>query len=1146
MARFCTNGLQIRRHRGLPEAQLHGEFELQNEQAGKPRAVSTLHYILVIDVSGSMAGSPIRQVNAALRAIFEHLATITTPVHLHMVDYNHTSRRKLFLDSMPAELVGSGTTSFRAAFEQVGNVLKDLQKQSCVTKLKAGDNVRVCFMTDGQDTCGGIDAAYKTLQNSLLKLKVAGVSSAVDVVAFGSSTVHKLLERVRCVGTQEGGYLFASQRDGPSVLKDMLELVFDAAEYSAACEVATIVSCARLGMADVEVTATKNVDTGVYSFDAWGKILDTKDKFAKAAAEDSQNQVVIWVTVDGKQYMNMGQPAVTEVEDESAQYYILALDYCDRQIDRLCMRAAKSKLHQRNTEKLQHLLQDVGKLMRCKAINRQLRGELLMRRAEIQERLDTLHQLVEQASRATASAKDEVVSRMSNLRFSGQLKARRQRALARRVTDNAKAVNVGAQLDALAQTVDYSKITTDMDQFYSCVLGCVGLSELMQDDASNVLGFGLSVRRPEAAVDAPTLIHVDQVGLTFLSREALLDAIKYKLNIEDQVAVHGGFEMDLASPAAATVGMAREPINAWLPLYINEDHWKRAHLLIKPTLGFFSCMDPLAFHPYQLDVPLMVLGTMASRFGKSARSERSAQVLLAFQRTCRALVESEGLLGDNHTRLRAFVSTPDMRLKHNLTTPTVLLGAWLIADAEVAAEVHAAGFFVYMKMELLRRALRTIYKARSPNAVWDMLRQMVLGVSGDERLDDDTADVLLATAMSQSSADDAPTDADITNASAGPSLMGSEFCAAPAETVLKMAMHRQVHRGLITLGKKTYGMVPGPNIQRKIATAEKAVLDWWEQGYEMARHIVSDNGSTKLLFEDLHCATQTKLDSMTKTLRDGLAVMYPTVGHLRAIEAVGRARLARVALMQDQGFCDGVPSAEAVRTLQACMQDLTFDRDADYEWLRAGMSWQAMRNMLVTCLKLQSNKDARAATVANAFPDPFAPTFTDLALNDVILRFASAETAEVERRAQSMRLPVAVNFMLSTDSLDEFLGMLTIACQDRDGTYKELMALLLSDATDAPLLGEKLSVLITGRYCGERVFARGNPDMPQNAANEQLRKKIGDDAYYSIRQAVKAVIRSHVYRASDIPNRHGSCNSNPHEPWNCPLCQANGNLQGKW
>ena len=126
-----------------------------------------------------------------------------------------------------------------------------------------------------------------------------------------------------------------------------------------------------------------------------------------------------------------------------------------------------------------------------------------------------------------------------------------------------------------------------------------------------------------------------------------------------QVTVHGGFEMDLATPAAATVGAAREPINAWLPLYINKDHWQRAHLLLKPTLGFFCCMDPLAFHDYQLDVPLMVLGTMATRLGK-AWTERSAQVFLAFQRTCRALLESEGLMAANHARLREFVAQPDM------------------------------------------------------------------------------------------------------------------------------------------------------------------------------------------------------------------------------------------------------------------------------------------------------------------------------------------------------------------------------------------------------------------------------------------------------------------------------------------------------
>lgn len=48
------------------------------------------------------------------------------------------------------------------------------------------------------------------------------------------------------------------------------------------------------------------------------------------------------------------------------------------------------------------------------------------------------------------------------------------------------------------------------------------------------------------------------------------------------------------------IGQAREPINAILPMFINEAHWKRVEVLIEPMLGYFFTLDPLGFHPAQL------------------------------------------------------------------------------------------------------------------------------------------------------------------------------------------------------------------------------------------------------------------------------------------------------------------------------------------------------------------------------------------------------------------------------------------------------------------------------------------------------------------------------------------------------------------
>ncbi|CAF1621453.1 unnamed protein product, partial [Didymodactylos carnosus] len=98
------------------------------------------------------------------------------------------------------------------------------------------------------------------------------------------------------------------------------------------------------------------------------------------------------------------------------------------------------------------------------------------------------------------------------------------------------------------------------------------------------MGVGLVVERQEHVVDAPTLLSVKSVSVTILSRSACDDAIKMKMNIGEAARLHGGFiasktsgpttSTNIAQQGTAnrqsefTRGVAAEPINAFLPLYI--------------------------------------------------------------------------------------------------------------------------------------------------------------------------------------------------------------------------------------------------------------------------------------------------------------------------------------------------------------------------------------------------------------------------------------------------------------------------------------------------------------------------------------------------------------------------------------------------
>lgn len=129
---------------------------------------------------------------------------------------------------------------------------------------------------------------------------------------------------------------------------------------------------------------------------------------------------------------------------------------------------------------------------------------------------------------------------MSSLRFDGAVKsARRQRALDQRVAANAAAAGIiDSQLQKLAARDELpTDLPTDPEEedFYQCSLTFADMPEIMGDTIDDVIGFALCVQRPEEVVDAPSLIRVHGISTTLLTRSALLDAIKFKLDATDQV-----------------------------------------------------------------------------------------------------------------------------------------------------------------------------------------------------------------------------------------------------------------------------------------------------------------------------------------------------------------------------------------------------------------------------------------------------------------------------------------------------------------------------------------------------------------------------------------------------------------------------------
>jgi len=118
-----------------------------------------------------------------------------------------------------------------------------------------------------------------------------------------------------------------------------------------------------------------------------------------------------------------------------------------------------------------------------------------------------------------------------------------------------------------------------------------------------------------------------------------------------------------------------------------------------------------------------------------------------------------------------------------------------------------------------------------------------------------------------------------------------------------------------------------------------------------------------------------------------------------------------------------------------------------------------------------------------------------------------------------------------TCDLEAFAGRILVSCPTRGGdVFERVVSLLTTGRVDSvPIsnLSEKVKTILTGKLGEEAVIAKGTSWA--HCAIETARKLqevVGEDVFMQI-QLEMCGTWGHVYRQSDIPNRHGHCNSSP-------------------
>ncbi|CAC5367302.1 unnamed protein product [Mytilus coruscus] len=708
------------------------------------------YLIIAVDTSGSMGGNPIKQVKTALHELLSQTIPCSD-IKTDVISYNsEVSLLELNTENYQEKIDGlkaSSMTNFIIVFDKLDILLSKYEHSY--------DRAVVVFMTDGQDTANTKEMVNKRIVSWKKRINSFSLPVTVHSVGFSKDHNFKFLKDLTEAGEGTGMFRYCEQSEGPDTLTKKLQELFDFIVQGSGQH--------------VDVHFSINEDNKI---DDNGKKVQSCVVTAPVAKNlDSDEPVVIattWILnqapsvcptikvhISYKLKVNNTLDEVTfpcEVCDSSMKIMTSVKDKClwnirilSRSTDTIATKLSEiitsegdaSGIEKRLT-KLQERLSRIP--LYGKDINKSLREEIYKMMSDIQGKINKMFTLIAEFARKETPSVG-MLARAHDMRYQAQFsKSRRHRLMDRRATKNlSSAKTAQEELTALQIDVeDLKNIPQETCDFFFCVLSQNSIKDVLIDsDPDDLIGFGLTVKRTEFILDEPSLIWIHNISGTVVSKTAMMDALEFKLKVDGQLQAHGGFNFDLG---VTTVGLGREPINAWLPLYVNQTHWQKVKILLKPVLGFLCTLDPLGYDYKQIDVMFMTLGSMVSQL--SDVQEHQLKMIFVYQRTCRACLVDFDLVEQVTTVMTNFIASPAGRTKDVIPNLLTLIGYLLSLPKDKLkfilqmdgkpVQYNMDRFWLAFTTELLRRAGGNLFKDSKTNVVYSYIDSLVNGFSDDK------------------------------------------------------------------------------------------------------------------------------------------------------------------------------------------------------------------------------------------------------------------------------------------------------------------------------------------------------------------------------------------------------------------------------
>jgi ankyrin repeat protein/uncharacterized protein YegL len=347
-------------------------------------------FVLLVDTSGSMSGSPIEQVKSALRHIFG-LSQHNELIKIVLITYESTAQLRAFDEETINSLRGGGGTNFRNAFQTLSEVLRGYicsNNPEDADRLNNVGSVSVVFMTDGQD-CGDKTTLAADMRTQLEDVWISKEREiTVHAVGFGQSCDKNLLESVRTVGTSEGTFRYAENNDGEDALCQKITGIYDICSRGSVQSITVGIGGDHQINLNIPINKHGN-----------GQVSTWHDPIATQDGSSSINTVTIISDVD------QGCRVDVELVNSTLLISRTMKDWVSYSIDQLANQIIEIAKYQDDSPDL--------KQFRSALLRQKVDDFRLFAREEDEERLDFIDEQIKQI----AAGKDINLSKLSDMRF---------------------------------------------------------------------------------------------------------------------------------------------------------------------------------------------------------------------------------------------------------------------------------------------------------------------------------------------------------------------------------------------------------------------------------------------------------------------------------------------------------------------------------------------------------------------------------------------------------------------------------------------------------------------------------------------------------------------------------------------------------